>query len=251
MLYLIGIGLKPKQITLEAIEAIKLADSVFLEGYTSEYSQGTINEIEEIVGKKVVLLGRGGIEDSFESALLSAKSNNIAVLIIGNALTATTHIQLLLDSKSKDVHYKVIPGISITNTLAETGLDEYKFGRTVTICYHQENYEPETFFDQIIENQKIGLHTLCLLDIKKDENPKRLMNCVEAIRILEKISKKRDIENNFVYIGLFAMASTEQKIIFGKENILSFKEIYDLYPQSLIVLGKINAKEKEFLEKMY
>jgi diphthine synthase len=102
-----------------------------------------------------------------------------------------------------------------------------------------------------LENQKIGLHTLCLLDIKKDENPKRLMNCKEAIEILEKISKKRKHKNNFNYLGLFAMSSTRQKIIFGKEKIISFKEIYDLYPQSLIILGKTNDKEKEFLEKMY
>ncbi len=251
MLYLIGIGLNSKQISLEAIEAIKSSDSVFLEGYTSEYSQGTINEIEELVGKKVILLGRKGVEEKFDSVLLSAKSNNIALLIIGNALTATTHIQLLIDSKENDVKYKVIPGISITNTIAETGLDEYKFGRTVTICYHQENFEPETFFDQILENQKIGLHTLCLLDIKKDENPKRLMNCKEAIEILEKISNKRNQKNNFEYLGLFAMSSLKQKIIFGKEKIISFKEIYDLFPQSLIILGKTNAKEKEFLEKMY
>jgi diphthine synthase len=251
MLYLIGIGLKPKQITLEAIDAIKSSDQVFLEGYTSEYSEGTINEIEEIIGKKIVLIGRNGVEEHFESALLSAKSNNIALLIIGNALTATTHIQLLLDSKDKEIKYKVIPGISITNTLAETGLDEYKFGRTVTICYHLENYAPETFFDQILENQKLGLHTLCLLDIKKDENPQRLMNCKEAIEILEKINKNRGLGVLFNYVGLFAMASIKQKIIFGKEKIISFKEIYEFYPQSLIILGKTNDKEKEFLEKMY
>ena len=57
--------------------------------------------------------------------------------------------------------------------------------------------------------------------------------------------------DNFEYLGLFAMSSTRQKIIFGKEKIISFKEIYDLYPQSLIILGKTNEKEKEFLEKMY
>ena len=49
-------------------------------------------------------------------------------------------------------------------------------------------------YDQIKDNQKNGLHTICLLDIKKDEEPERMMNCKEAIEILEKISKKRNEE---------------------------------------------------------
>ncbi len=251
MLYLIGIGLKPKQITLEAIDAIKGCAQVFLEGYTSEYSQGNLTELSEIIGKNVFVLGRHGIEEGFESALLSAKSNDVALLIIGNALTATTHMQLILDAKEKEIKVKVIPGISVTNTIAESGLDEYKFGRTITVCYHSKDYAPETFYDQMLENQKIGLHTLCLLDIKKDETPQRLMTCKEAIEIMDKISKKRNDKKIFEYVALMAMASNKQKIIFGKENILGFKEMNNLFPQSLIIIGKANEKEREFLEKMF
>ena len=144
-----------------------------------------------------------------------------------------------------------MPGISITNTIAETGLDEYKFGRIVTICYHTPDFEPESFYDQILENQKIGLHTLCLLDIKKDCKIKRLMDCVEAIEVLDKIAGKRNEKSNFKYLGLIGMASEKQKILNGEDKIKSFKEIHDIYPQSLIVLGKTNEKEKEALEKLH
>ena len=114
-----------------------------------------------------------------------------------------------------------------------------------------EDYEPESFYDQIKENQKIGLHTLCLLDIKKEGKTKRLMNCKEAIEVLEKIANKRGEKSIFNYVGLFGMASEKQKILTSEEKIKAFKEIYDVYPQSLIVLGKTNEKEKEALEKLH
>ncbi len=248
MLYLIGIGLKPKQITQEAIEAIKNCDNIFLEIYTSQYSEGFLDELVEIIKKKPKLINRNETESGFESALLSAKKNNIGILIFGNALTATTHIQFLLDAKENDVKVKIIPGISVTNTIASSGLDEYKFGRIVTICYHLENFQPESFYDSIKENQKIGLHTMCLLDIKKDQEPQILMNSIEAIQILDKISKKRNEKNNFEYIALIGMGSKNEKIIYGKNKIFNSKEVLEVFPQTILIPGKLNEKEKEVLE---
>lgn len=251
MLYLIGLGLKPKHLTLEALECIKNCDSVFLEDYTSEYSEGNLQELKEITGKEIHVFGRKEVEENFESALLSANKNNIGLLIFGNPLTATTHLQILIDAKEKWIKTKVIPGISITNTLAETGLDEYKFGRIVTICFHAEKFAPDSFYKQILENVKIGLHTLCLLDIKKEEKPKKLMNCIEAIEILKSIAKRKKSKAIFEYVAMLGMGSEKQKIIFGEKKISAFKEINDIYPQSLIVLGKTNEKEKEALEKLH
>ena len=251
MLYLVGIGLKPAHLTLEALDILKNCDQVFLESYTSEYSEGANKELEEMIEKKFLVLGRIGVEQQFESALLSAKKNNIALMIFGNALTATTHLQVLLDAKEAGIKYKVIPGISITNVIAESGIDEYKFGRTVTLCYHEKGFEPESFYDQLMKNKEIGLHTLCLLDIKKDEKPERLMNCIEAIDLLEKIKDKRNNSQEFRYIALLGMSNDDQKIIVGKENIANSQEIKELYPQSLIVLGKTNEKEEEALQNLY
>jgi len=251
MLYLIGLGLRPEHITLAAIESIKECDSVFLEEYTSEYSEGYSKELAAIIKRDVIGLGRKEVEEGFESALFSAKKNNIALLVFGNPLTATTHIQLLLDAKEHGIKYKVIPGISITNMIAETGLDEYKFGRIATICYHSHGYEPETFYHQIKENQKIGLHTLCLLDIKKDEKPKRLMNSIEAIDLLEYIAKKNGEKIEFTYVSMIGMASERQKIVYGEENIRNTKEICSVFPQSIIVIGKANEKELEALNNLH
>lgn len=251
MIYLIGLGLKPSHLTLEAIQTIKSCDSVFVEVYTSQYAEGFIKELRELTGKNIMELNRNEIEQNFESALLSANKNNVGLLIFGNPLTATTHIQVLLDAKEKGIKYKVIPGISITNMVAESGLDEYKFGRTITICYHIPGFEPESFYDQINENQKMGLHTLALLDIKKDQMPQKMMNSKEAIEVLEKIAEKRGEHNNFKYIALMGMGSEKQKIIAGREEIINSKEIYELFPQTLIIAGKMNEKEKEVLDSLH
>ncbi|MEK6958553.1 MAG: diphthine synthase [archaeon] len=250
MLYLVGIGLKPAHLTLEALEVLRSCDQVFLEAYTSEYAQGFVDELKTMIGKDFKALGRKEVEEQFESAMLSATKNKMALMIFGNALTATTHLQILLDAKEKMIKTKVIPGISITNLVAETGLDEYKFGRIVTICYHSPEFEPESFYDQIKENQKMGLHTLCLLDIKKDIEPKRLMSCEEAICVLEKIAAKRKEKLKWNYIGMLGMGGEKQAIIIGKEKIVSFKDINHIYPQSLIIPGKMNDKEKEALETL-
>lgn len=251
MLYLIGIGLKPSHLTIEALETIKACDQVFLEVYTSQYSEGIVKQLKELTGKNFLELNRTGVEEQFDSALMSANKNNIALLVFGNPLTATTHIQLLLDAKEKGIKWRVIPGISITNMVAESGLDEYKFGRTITICYHLPGFEPDSFYEQIKENQKLGLHTLCLLDIKKDQEPQRMMNCLEGIEVLEKIAKKKKEHNNWLYIGLIGMGSEKQKIIAGHKAIVESKEIREVFPQSLIIPGKVNEKEKECLEKLY
>ncbi len=251
MLYLIGIGLRPEHMTIQALDCIKQCDSVFLEEYTSEYSEGYSKELAAIIKRDVIGLGRKEVEERFESALMSANKNNIALLVFGNPLTATTHIQILLDAKEHGIKYKVIPGISITNMIAETGLDEYKFGRIVTVCYHSHGYEPETFYHQIKENQKIGLHTLCLLDIKKDEKPKRLMNSVEAIDLLKYIAEKNGEKHEFTYVAMIGMASERQKIIYGEEKIRNSKELQSVFPQSIIVLGKTNEKEIEALTNLH
>ncbi len=253
MLYLVGIGLKAKHITLEAIETIKSCKKVFVESYTSQYAEGTLKELEKILEKnkiktKIVMLERLNVEED-EWLVEEATKKDIALLIFGNPLTATTHIQLMIDCKEANVECKIIPGISVTNLIAKSGLDEYRFGRTVTICFHTENFEPESFYEQMKENQKIGLHTLCLLDIKKDEKPKRLMNCTEGIKVIEKIASRRAEKDDYKYIALIGLGSKKEKIVVGKEKIVKSKEIKKIFPQSLIICGRLTEKEKEAIER--
>lgn len=250
MLYLVGIGLNPKQITLEAIETLKASQSIYLENYTSRFAQGSVAELEKTIGKTIEPLSRKQVEEGFQSILEKSKKETVSLLVFGNPLIATTHIQIALDCQEQKIPFKVIPGISVLDLLGKTGLDPYKFGRISTIVFPQENYAPESFFDFIETNQKNGLHSLCLLDIQAEQN--KLMSIPEAVTILQAIAKKRKatwFEKNLL-IGLAGLGNANEQIVAGTADELKTKP-FDQYPQSLIVCGKRNEKEQEALEKIW
>jgi diphthine synthase len=250
MLYIIGLGLQPNHLTLEAMEAIRGCSVVFLENYTSRFAEGTKKELENNIQKTIIDLNRKNVEEEFGAVLEKALHENIALLVFGNPLTATTHIQVLLDAKKHGVATNAIPGISIVDLLGKTGLDSYKFGRVSTIVFQEANYSPESFFDIIETNHQNGFHSLCLQDIHSEEN--RLMSVPEAIGILEKIAKKKKADwfLDAVLVGLYGLGSKNEKIVAGKPKKLQ-NSGYNAWPQSLIVCGKLNEKEKEALKELH
>lgn len=250
MLYIIGIGLKPEHITQEAISAIKKCEIVFLETYTSTYSTGTVKDLQSLIGKKVFQLDREYVEQKSHEMLATARNNNVAFLVYGNALSATTHIQLLLDAKKAGVKCSVLAGISVFDFLTFTGLDQYRFGRTATIVAPKENYSPRSFYDIIAANHSAGMHALCLLDIEAEKN--KLMGIKEGIEILEKIESERTakILQNSVLIGIAGAGSEKMEICVGKiPNMKKFK--FTQFPQSLVVAAELNEKEREALEELH
>jgi len=58
------------------------------------------------------------------------EDKNIALLIIGNALTATTHTQILLEAKKLEIPFKVLLGVSVFDGALKSFLSPYNFG-----CY--------------------------------------------------------------------------------------------------------------------
>jgi len=250
MFYLIGIGLKPGHLTAEALEAVKKCKHVFLENYTSRYANGNRKDLEKRLGREVVEVDRGAVEEDFDKTLTRAKREHTALLVFGNPLTATTHIQLLLDAQRLGVECKVLPGVSVTDFLGKTGLDVYKFGRVTTIVFPQENYAPESFYDVIERNKSIGLHTLCLLDIQADKG--RLMTAKEAIQILLDIEKRRGkkvVGNGGKLVALCALGGDQELIAAGRaERLLDFA--LEGLPQCLIVCGDLNDKEIEAMKAL-
>ena len=245
MLYLISIGLNSKQITLEALNALRECSEIFLENYTSKFSEGSIKDLEKLIGRKIISLNRIEVEENFSEIHSKAKKENAAVLFYGNVFSATTHIQILLDADEKQIPVKVFPGISVFSYLGKTGLSEYKFGKTVSIARWEKNFKPESFFDGIKENFERGLHTLCLLDIKAEEN--YFMKASEAIELIEKIDKKK-LLNKAKFAALIGMGSENEKIVFGDKN--KIKKVAGENIQSLIVCGKLNEKESEALNEL-
>ncbi|MBI4015825.1 MAG: diphthine synthase [Candidatus Aenigmarchaeota archaeon] len=237
MLYLIGIGLSPADLTVGGIEAGKAADELYIEQYTSLW-KGSAADIEKAMGKKPVLLKRKGLEDDSVLLVERAKEKNIAVLIIGDPLSATTHMELLLECKKQSVPCKVFHSVSIFSVIAETGLQLYKFGRTATIPFTGQL----TAVKETIEgNKKLGLHTLLLLDLDSEVN--LYMGPVDALKFLLKAKITKPAEK---FVAAAALGTPEQTIVYAPVKELLEKRFP--YPAVLILPGKLHFKEKEALE---
>ncbi len=248
MLYLIGIGLTTNQLTLEALHTIQTCSEVYVENYTSKYAQGEIQALEKIIARKITPLNRKGVEEDSEILIDKAQHHAVGLLVFGNPLTATTHISLLEACAEKKINYKVIPGISIFNYRGICGLDEYRFGRTTTFVFPQEGFEPLSTFDVIVKNKTMGLHTHCLFDLHPEKQ--RFMSIEEAITFLEHAASARDVNvSQWVGVGLAGMGSDAQLVHAGTLNELK-KMTFNIFPQSLIICGDLNAYEHEALQKL-
>lgn len=235
MFYIIGIGLTTNQITEEGIKAIKKSNKIYIDNYTNILSEGQIIEIEKKINKKIISLNRTELEQKKEFI-----KDNCALLVIGNPFSATTHYSIIEDLKKNKIEYKIIPGISIFNYRGSFGLSEYKFGKTVSIVYPEKNYFPKSFYNIILDNLKINAHTLCLLDIKVQEN--RYMSVKEACRILEEIDENKILENK-ICILLSAMGSENEKI--KKFNFKEYNKLKEYpKPQSFVICADLNEIEK-------
>jgi len=238
MFYIISVGLNPKQLTIEAIEAIKSCNYLYIDNYTNIFSEGDISELEKTVGKTIKPLNRKEIEQEKEYL-----KDNSCLLVIGNALSATTHYIIIEEARKKALNTKIISGVSIFNYRGVSGLFEYKFGKTTSIVYPEGNYKPTSFYDCVIDNLKNNAHTLCLLDIKTEQQ--RLMSIREACSILEEIDKeKNNCLDNLVCVALCGVASDKQEIItFDFKNYKNIES--KAFPQTLIICAQLNDIERD------
>lgn len=183
MLYLVGFGLHSyKDITLRGLEAVARCTRVYLEHYTSVHGE-PLSDFERLIGKEVHVADREMVEQT-DRIVDEAASEDVALLVVGTPLFATTHTDILVRARDKGVSVEVIHNASIVNILGCCGLYSYAFGRTVSIPYFTDTWKPTSFYSNIVRNHENGLHTLCLLDIKADED--RFMSINEAVgQILE------------------------------------------------------------------
>ncbi len=164
-LILIGIG--PGGVsgmTLAAIDAAKSADYRRYEAYTALWSDDDLADLEARIGeiKKVM---RPEVEDPVELLQL-AKTETVALLVVGDPLQATTHVDLQLQANEAGVECTVIHGISITGLVTgSVGLSNYRFGRQTTLTYPYGGWIATSPLEVIALNRIQGLHTLALLDL--------------------------------------------------------------------------------------
>lgn len=93
--------------------------------------------------------------------------------------SATTHTDLLLRARDLQIPTQIIHNASIINAVGCSGLQLYNFGQTVSLVFFTDTWKPDSFYDRIAENAKLGLHTLVLLDIKvKEQSEENLARCL-------------------------------------------------------------------------
>ncbi len=245
VLYIIGLGLyDEKDITLRGLEAINACEKVYLEGYTAVLNTD-LKKLESLYNKNIVKLNREQIEQTpNESFLEEAKHKNIALLVIGDPMSATTHIDLLLRARQIGINVKIIHNASIITAVGKTGLQVYKFGKTTSIPFSTKSFKPVTCYEVLGQNKRAGLHTLFLLDLDPVNN--KFMTVNEAIKYLLELenSQKAGFFTPQTYcVGVARIGGDNEILKSGKASELMD---YDFGGpmHSLIVPGRLHYMEE-------
>ena len=231
MFYLIGLGLNEKGYSREAYDAITKCKKIYVDNYTIEFPYEMKNLEKQFPKEKFILLNREAVEGL--EFLGEARKTDVALLVYGSPLTATTHITILKEAKTNKIKTKVIYSASILDAIAETGLQIYKFGKITSM----PNFEAESFIGIVKENLKTNAHSLILIDIN--------MEYLIALERLEKLLKKNKIETEEIVV-CSKLGTEDQKIFYGEIPKLRNKKIEA--PFCFIIPGELHFMEKEFLE---
>ena len=237
MLYLIGLGLDIDDLSVKSLKIIKKCKQVYLESYTIEFPYQT-RELGKIIKKKIIPASREIVENNPQIFIEKAKKQDIALLIYGDPLSATTHIDLILRAKKAKVKTKILHNSSIITAIADTGLQLYKFGKIASIPKWQDNFRPESFYYTFKENQAIKAHTLFLIDIGLEVS--------EALDYLKRIAAKRKDEIPSLIV-ICSRLGTEKSVI-AKGKITEFANKKFQKPACLIIPSALHFVEAEMLE---
>ena len=108
MLYLVGLGLyDEKDISLNGLEAIKSAAVVYAEFYTARLFGGDFKSLEKLAGVTINILRREEVEEE-NLPIKQAETKDVAFLTAGDPLMATTHSDILMESRKKGIKTRVM-----------------------------------------------------------------------------------------------------------------------------------------------
>ncbi len=231
MLTLIGLGVCG-DITENGLKSINKADEIYYEPYTLIYPEDAKQRI--LNRFKPIELPRSKVESKF--LINKAKDKNIVLLVGGDPLIATTHVSLMLDCEQMGVKCNVIHNSSIYSAgVGKSGLQAYKFGKTVTLVNPRENYKPTSSINLIKQNLKLGMHTLVLLDT--EPKPMDAKTAIEMLKSFDKL------------IILSHVGCKDEKIAYGMPaNLLNHLTELGSPPFTVIVPAKLHFLEEDFLE---
>ena len=253
-LWLIGIGPGDlDHITERAKRVAKGCSKRYLEGYTAILPPIEEKRLEAVVGPWERLM-RDRVE-SPENMLDEARVSSVALLVVGDPMQATTHIDLEERCAEEGIGFHVIPGLTATAlAVSLSGLQSYRFGRQVTIPFSDGEYLPTSPFEMICKNKEAGMHTLALLDLDPTgmglEQP-RPMTPREAVDHLVRMNERSEEFNQLVedWRGLLLsdLGTEEERVVSGKMRSLS--QIEGGHIHALIIAAEFSGMEAEAFER--
>jgi len=233
MIYLIGLGLSERGYSSEAYDIISKANKIYIENYTVNFPYDIKKLERQFKGKKFIQADRETVEQHMNKILDEAKKTDVALLVYGSPLTATTHITLIQEAKKKKIKVRILHNASVLDAVAETGLQTYKFGRTTSM----PNFEADSYMEIVKKNLSIKAHTLILIDIG--------MKFKDSLRRLEKDSRKKGIKLEKIIV-CSRLGNKDSEIYYGKIGELKNKKVKA--PFCIIIPGELHFKEEEFLK---
>lgn len=261
MLTLIGLGLgDASDITLKGLETVQDADIVYLEAYTSYLINSNATELSLKYRKEVIVADREFVESG--EVLREASEKKVVLLVVGDVFGATTHSDLIVRCNKLNIETKVIHNASILNAIGCCGLQLYRFGQAISLCFWTDGWQPDSWYERLKSNRDAGLHTLVLLDIKvkevSDENlargrtiyePPRYMTINEGIKQILSVEERKkkeavDVSGTTMAIGAARIGSHTQKIVFGTMKVLLSVD-FGAPLHSLVIPGEIHECEKD------
>jgi diphthine synthase len=247
-LVFIGLGLyDEKDLSIRGLEELKEADIVFAEFYTSLMPGISIRKLEEIIGKAINVVSRRVLEEEDGQQLFEAAQRGKTVFLVqGDPMIATTHVALRINAEKRGIKTRVIHGASVVSAVRGiSGLQNYKFGKTVTVPFVEEGFVSETPYNVIRENKKMGLHTMCYLDIKAEKQKYLTVN-EQILLELEKQKKEQVVTSRTLVVGVARAGSYEPIVKAGYiEEVINHD--FGTPPHTLIFPDKLHFMEAEAL----
>ncbi|MFH1310814.1 MAG: diphthine synthase [Nanoarchaeota archaeon] len=231
MLYLIGLGLNEKGISQQSLEVLKKCKKIYLENYTVDFPY-SFEKLEEVIKKKIISADRGFVESL--KFLDEAKKIDIALLVYGSPLVATTHVSILEEAEKQGINLKVFHNASILDAIGETGLQIYKFGKITSM----PSFEADSYMNIVKQNLSIEAHSLILIDIG--------LNFKNALEKLIKNGDKYKIKLDKIIV-CSQLGTDNFKVYYGDISKLKTKKIEK--PFCLIIPSlKLHYVESDFLK---
>ncbi|MGC8567853.1 MAG: diphthine synthase [Candidatus Micrarchaeia archaeon] len=250
MFVLSGLGLAYGDISFRALERLKNVSRIYMENYTSTIDKRYVDFIEKYTGKKIEEVKRISLEDDAKKFISAAKDADIALLVPGDPLVATTHHILLDEAKENNIAFEIYHSSSIFSAaIGESGLDIYKFGPVTTIPFWTDKYKPTSFIDVISKNLSNGEHTLVLLDFDSRRNASMgLHEAISELKAANSTYARKPLGDDSLIIVLNEIGRERSTI-----KAVSLENAIDLTVEEgtscLIIPAKMNFAEEKAIDR--